>query len=352
LVQAQVIYLSGKPRPLDTAALVGAKIETLAGGVGETELTRLARTAPDLRWTTRSASSTERLLARLNAGVIDYAVVPSTDFMVMRSKYPRLEVGFDLGQLHATAWALSTRSDASVDHAVLDFFVQSEQDGLRGRLWDRYYGHYGDFDFVDARAFLRAYHERFPRLRHLFLDAAAAIGIDWRLLAALSYQESHWDPRARSPTGVRGLMMLTRSTAEHLQVSRLDPREAVDGGARYLADLRDRLPPAVGDDDRLWFALAAYNIGLGHLEDARVLTERRGGNPNVWRDIRRHLPLLSDKSVAAATRHGTARGGQAVHFVANIRRYFDAIRLLEKRPVGQGDANGGLEPGTRILGVL
>ncbi|MDP6183648.1 MAG: transporter substrate-binding domain-containing protein, partial [Gammaproteobacteria bacterium] len=112
LVQAQVIYLSGKPRPLDTAALVGAKIETLAGGVGETELTRLARTAPDLRWTTRSASSTERLLARLNAGVIDYAVVPSTDFMVMRSKYPRLEVGFDLGQLHATAWALSTRSDA------------------------------------------------------------------------------------------------------------------------------------------------------------------------------------------------------------------------------------------------
>jgi peptidoglycan lytic transglycosylase F len=350
MLQGQVIYLSGNPRPRDTDDLIGATIETPAGGLGNAELSRLAPTHRDLHWTTPTETSIEQLLTRVNSGAIDYAIVPSTDFMVLRLKYPRLEIGFGLGQLYATAWALSARSQTSIDRAVVDFFIQSEGDGLRESLWERYYGHYGRFDFVDARAFLRAYDERFPPLRDYFFDAGAAVGIDWRLLAALSYQESHWDPDARSPTGVRGLMMLTRRTAEDLRVTRLDPRQAVDGGARYLADLHRRLPASVDGDDRLWFALAAYNVGLGHLEDARVLTEQRGGNPNVWRDLRRYLPLLSKKSVADTTRHGKARGGETVHFVTGIRRYFDVIRQLERRPVGAGDGRDGSE--IRVMGIL
>jgi len=350
MIQAQVIYLSGNARPRNINDLVGATIETPAGGIGESELLRLAPTTGTVRWTTPADSSVERMLARVNAGVVDYAIVPSTDFTVLRLKYPRLDIGFDLGQLHATAWVLSGRSQVSIDRAIADFFSQNEKDGLRRALWDRYYGHYGQFDFVDARAFLRAYRERFPRLDHYFRDAARNVGIDWRLLAALSYQESHWDPDARSPTGVRGLMMLTEQTARHLDVSRLDPSQAVAGGARYLADLRKRLPAAIGPDERVWFALAAYNIGLGHLEDARVLTEGRGANPNVWRDVRRYLPLLSNQAIAATSRYGAARGGETVHFVTNIRRYFDAIRQLERRPVSSGDAHGG--PEIRILRVL
>jgi len=350
MLQAQVIFDPSSPRPRDVNDLIGARIETIAGGLGEAELVRLAQTHRDLSWTAPPRVSSEQLLIRVSAGEIDYAVVPSTDFMVLRLKYPHLEIGFDLGDTHATAWALSARNQTSVDRAVVDFFIASEISGLRGGLWDRYYGHYGRFDFVDARAFLRAYDERFPGLRDYFLDAGKRVGIDWRLLGALSYQESHWDPDARSPTGVRGLMMLTKRTADSLDVSRLDPEQAVDGGARYLAYLLDRSPSVINDEDRLWFAVAAYNIGLGHLEDARVVTEKRGGNPNIWRDVRRHLPLLSRKSIAMTTRYGKARGGETVQFVANIRRYFDAIRQLERRPVGSGDAPP--TSNTRLSGVF
>ena len=339
MMQSQVIYLGGTPHPRNVDDLVGKTIEILGGGSGEIELKRLAQTHPDLRWQIPERRSSEQLLARVNTGEIDYAVVPSTDFMVLRLKYPRLEIGFTLGNMVATAWALASRSQLSIDRALIKFFIASEKDELRERLWDRYYGHYGHFDFVDARAFLRGYGERFPALRQYFLDAGATSDIDWRLLAALSYQESHWDPDARSPTGVRGLMMLTKSTAKQLQVSRLDPAQAVAGGARYLAQLRERLPGSITGDDRLWFALAAYNIGLGHLEDARALTQTRGHNPNRWRDVRSVLPSLAKPSVAATTRFGKARGGQAVHFVTNIRRYFDAMRQLERRSVSPENLN-------------
>lgn len=339
MIQAQVIYVGGTRRPRKFGDLVGAKLETLAGGLGDIELARLAKTHENLSWRALDTVSTEQLLARVNTGKINYAIVPSTDFMVLRLKYPRLEIGFTLGDPHATAWALASRSQLSLDRALINFFVESEKDGLRERLWDRYYGHHGQFDFVDARAFLRGYNERFPDLRQYFLEAGSASGIDWRLLAALSYQESHWDPEARSPTGVRGLMMLTVRTAEQLQVSRLDPAQAVAGGARYLADLLQRLPRSIVDDDRLWFALAAYNVGLGHVEDARALTQTRAGDPNRWREVRRYLPLLAKPSVAATTRYGKARGGQAVHFVTNIRRYFDAMRQLERRSVSPDNLN-------------
>ncbi len=333
IIQAQVIYIGGTRRPRNINDLVGAKIETLAGGLGDIELTRLAKSDDKLSWRAIDTVSSEQLLARVNSGKINYAVIPSTDFMMLRLKYPRLEIGFNLGDPHATAWALAGRSQLSLDRALINFFVHSEKEGLRERLWDRYYGHHGEFDFVDARAFLRGYNERFPELRQYFLDAGLASGMDWRLLAAMSYQESHWDPNARSPTGVRGLMMLTARTAKRLQVSRLDPAESVAGGARYLANLLQRLPRSIVDDDRLWFALAAYNVGLGHVEDARALTQTRGGDPNRWREVRRYLPLLSKPSIAATTRYGRARGGQAVHFVTNIRRYFDAMRQLERRSV-------------------
>ena len=126
----------------------------------------------------------------------------------------------------------------------------------------------------------------------------------------MSYQESHWDNEAKSPTGVRGLMMLTERTAKQLRVSRSNPGESVHGGSRYLADLRERLPASIAEPERTLFALAAYNVGLGHLEDARVLAERGGLDPNAWSDVRRELPLLADPEVAKVVRHGRARGAE------------------------------------------
>ena len=150
--------------------------------------------------------------------------------------------------------------------------------------------------------------------------------MDWRFLAAISYQESYWNPKAKSPTGVRGMMMLTLPTAKELGVAnRLDPLQSLRGGARYYKKLYARLPGGIEAPDRAWFALAAYNIGLGHLEDARVITEKRGGNPNLWKDVKESLPLLRQRKWYKQTRYGYARGDEPVRYVENIRSYYSLL---------------------------
>ena len=146
------------------------------------------------------------------------------------------------------------------------------------------------------------------------------------LLAALAYQESHWDPQATSQTGVRGIMMLTQNTAESLGVdNRLNPAEAIDGGARYLADRHQRLPDTLPEPDRTYLALASYNIGRGHVLDARQLARELGKNPNSWEDMKDVLPLKADKRYYPQTRYGYARGYEPVHYVQRIRNYQDVI---------------------------
>ncbi|MGD8839487.1 MAG: transglycosylase SLT domain-containing protein, partial [Gammaproteobacteria bacterium] len=171
-----------------------------------------------------------------------------------------------------------------------------------------------------------------PKYEPLFKEAGKKVGLDWRLLAAIGYQESLWNERAKSPTGVRGLMMLTQATARQMKVeNRLDPVQSVRGGAEYIARVRKRVPKRIPEPDRTWFALAAYNVGLGHLEDARVITQGRGGNPDRWIDVKENLPLLARKKWYKNTRYGYARGWEPVKYVENIRQYFSYLVDIDTR---------------------
>ena len=146
------------------------------------------------------------------------------------------------------------------------------------------------------------------------------------MLIAVAYQESHLNPRARSPTGVRGIMMLTLNTMKELGYdSRLDPKQSIEGGAKYLAQLRSRLPIQISEPDRTWFTLAAYNMGLGHLEDARSLTKTQGGNPDRWLEVSARLPLLQKREFYAKSKYGYGRGKQAQKYVENIRTYYELL---------------------------
>jgi membrane-bound lytic murein transglycosylase F len=154
--------------------------------------------------------------------------------------------------------------------------------------------------------------------------------MDWRLLAAIGYQESYWNPQAVSPTGVRGLMMLTQPTAKHLGVSnRVDPGQSIDGGSHYIRTLIDKMPSPIKEPDRTWMALAAYNVGINHLEDARMITRRRGRDPNRWKDVKESLPLLSRRTWFKKTKHGYARGIEPVRFVTRIRAYYDVLVKID-----------------------
>jgi membrane-bound lytic murein transglycosylase F len=181
---------------------------------------------------------------------------------------------------------------------------------------------------------MRDLQDRLPALRPLFETTARTHQQDWRILAAIGYQESRWNRNAVSSTRVRGLMMLTEDTAGALGINnRRDAAASIRGGAAFLARMHETVPDRVPEPDRTWLALAAYNIGYGHVEDARVLAESAGRDPDSWLDVREFLPRLEDAAWFSRTKHGYARGWEAVRFVDNVRSYLDVLEWAVPSPV-------------------
>ena len=179
-----------------------------------------------------------------------------------------------------------------------------------------------DLVWWEKRRFYHHIETRLPQYRRQFEEVAQAYGISWTLLAAQAYQESRWDRHAVSPTGVKGLMMLTRDTASSLGIrNREDPTKSIEGGARYFQSLEKRLPRHIGKADRVWIALAAYNVGMGHVKDAQRLARRMGKNPDSWKDLKTMLPLLAQKPYYKTLQYGYARGWEPVQYVKRIRAY-------------------------------
>jgi membrane-bound lytic murein transglycosylase F len=203
-------------------------------------------------------------------------------------------------------------------------------------MLDRYYGEKDSFDYLLSRNFVEHVQSRLPRYLDWFREASEKYRLDWRLLAAMGYQESKWDPSAVSYTGVRGLMQLTEGTAEMMEHGdRRDPRASIFGGAKYLSKLMEMVPRRIPEPDRTWFAVAAYNVGFGHVEDARVLAQAQGRDPDRWEDVRDMLPLLSQERWYTRTKRGYARGWEPVRYVDNVKAYLNILQVA-----GTGTARG------------
>jgi len=235
----------------------------------------------------------------------------------------------------ASAWAFPANGDASLPQRAEAFLERIRRDGTLERLADRYFGHAHRLSAGEVERFLERMQSVLPRYRRLFIEAQDVHGIDWRLLAALAYQESHWDPLATSYTNVRGMMMLTEDTADRLRVTdRLDARQSILAGTRYLVELKEQLPPEVAEPDRTWLALAAYNLGMGHMNGARFVATLVKRDPNAWHEMKQVLPLLAQPEYYARLKSGAARGGEAVIMTENIRTYYDILRRHEKAASG------------------
>ncbi len=326
----QVIYRRGTRRPHEVSDLLGGRLEVAAGSAYVAELQRMRSEEPLLTWVENPSASAEELIRRVTSGEVDYTVIDSNAFAILRQFHPEAGVAFGLGNVNQLAWAIP-RHEIALRESVAAYFAGIRASGQLAQVLDSYYGAFAtdDFDYVGSRAFIRHFRTRLPEYREYFLEAQQDTGIDWRLLAAMAYQESHWDLHAVSPTGVRGIMMLTQRTAQMMDVSdRLDPYQSIIGGARYFRRMLETIPERIPDPDKLWLAVAAYNVGYGHLEDARIITQIHGADPDLWDHVREHLPLLSDENWYTRVSRGYARGSEPVHYVDNVRRYYELLQWL------------------------
>jgi membrane-bound lytic murein transglycosylase F len=325
-----VIYRRGEPRPRSVEDLVGRTIMVIAGSSYEEALENAARHLPELAWESRSDLGMESLLLAVSDGAIDITLADSTIYQINGHYYPRVAVGFSLPGNLPLAWAFSPGADNSLVREAYAFMEQARSDGLLQTIHDAFFTREDRLDRVGMYQFMQQVRDRLPAFLPMFQEVAAAHGMDWRLLAAIGYQESHWRADAASYTGVRGLMMLTRRTARQLGVTdRLNPLQSIEGGARYFLRLHSRIPARIPEPDRTWMALAAYNMGMGHLEDVRVLTQKQGGDPDSWEDVNLRLDLLSKEQWYQQTRHGYARGYEAKQYVGNIRNYYEILVWMD-----------------------
>ena len=324
-VEQQLLYRRGSRRPKNLDELAGA-VTIPALSSYEYKLQALKRAHPDLQWQYEPWTNTEDMLARLNNAEIHYTIADSNQAALYQAYFPHIKPAINLPDKEQIAWAFPRTFDSSLVDAANQFLQAERQSGRIEALQKKYYSDISSMSFVDDRDFWRNVEKRLPKYESLFKEAAKETQLDWRLLAAIGYQESHWDKKAVSPTGVRGIMMLTKDAASQLGVTdRSDPEQSIMSGARYVLWKMERIPPRIQGKDRLWLGLAAYNIGYGHLEDARVLTQRQGGNPDKWEDVKQRLPLLKQKKYYSTLQNGYARGGEPVVYVANIQHYY---RLL------------------------
>ena len=325
LVKDSLIQRQGEPVPASLEELAGHRVVVLSGSGQQEQLRQLRAKGFDITWEEVDSSNAERLLTLVDEGYFDYALIDSNSWTLNRALFPELRHAMDIADAEL-GWAF-LGGDDNLRMAADRFLSQRKADGTLAKLEDRYYGHLNQFNLYSARSFLRHLDTRLPQYSDAFREAADEYGFDWRLLAAMGYQESLWNAQAVSPTGVRGLMMLTNKTASEMGVAdRTDPKASIRAGAAYLRKIYDRIPERIAEPDRTWMAVAAYNVGFGHLEDARVLTQKQGANPDNWLDVKKRLPLLRNASYYKGTRHGYARGGmQSVIYVRHIRRYYDLL---------------------------
>ncbi|MFL2499229.1 MAG: membrane-bound lytic murein transglycosylase MltF [Porticoccaceae bacterium] len=333
-VVQQLIYRAGDRKPQSINDLQG-DLQVIANSSHSENLRQLSKQFPKLRWIEEKDAEISEMIRKVHDGEISYTIADSIAFDINRHIYPNARKAFDASNPQAIAWAFSAQGDGTLLAAANRFLKQYTDSGQLKTAKQQLFSQTKRFSVADSKQLGQLVTHRLPKYEPMFKKAAEKYNIDWHLIAAIAYQESHWNPRAKSPTGVRGLMMLTLNTAKEMKVTnRLDPAQSLEGGVAYFVKLKSRLPKRIVEPDRTLFALAAYNVGYGHLEDARILTERNNQNPDRWSNVRKHLPLLSQKKYYSTLKRGYARGNEPVIYVDNIQYYRSYLQLnsVSKKP--------------------
>jgi membrane-bound lytic murein transglycosylase F len=273
---------------------------------------------------------TEDLIRMVAKKEIGITIADSNVALLNRRYYPDVRIAFPVDELQSIGWAVKKGEKELLDK-INQFLAKMEKERRLAGIYRKYYSAVEIFDYLDLKKYHNRIKTRLPQYEDIIKKAAKLYGFDWRFIAAVIYQESHFDPRARSNTGVRGIMQLTQATAKEMGIQdRIDPVKSINGGVKYLKKLYGRHGNIRGFD-RLLFTLASYNVGHGHVLDARQIAAEKGLDPNRWSSLEQALPLLSHPKFYKKSKYGYCRGTEPVRYVNRVLTYYD---ILKREGVG------------------
>jgi len=287
----------------------------------------------DSSWYLHPNTPSYKLIEMINLGLVRYTVADAFEFAATHFLYPYAKIAFTVSEEVPITWLFnSATTDGTSKHLVHlanALFTSMQKNGELERITKSHPEHLELLSYAEKLTFIESAYRKLSKYKRYFKIASDKYLLDWKLIAAIAYQESHWNPRAVSPTGVKGIMMLTQEIAQYYEVSdRLDAYQSIMGGSKYLNELLGRVPPEVSAPDRLWMALTAYLAGYGHLQDALKLTRDRGANTNSWLALSHSLKLLQKPEWYQKAKHGKPRN-DVVSYINNVRNYKFLLSLLE-----------------------
>ncbi|MCF8045693.1 MAG: membrane-bound lytic murein transglycosylase MltF, partial [Desulfarculaceae bacterium] len=269
---------------------------------------------------------TEELIRMVQERQIKFTVADTNIALLNRRYYPDIRIGIPIQEKESLAWAVR-KTDTELLKRMNLFLLEIRNNGTLESLYNKYYGNLNDFDYFDVKKFHQRINTRLPEYKDFIQKQADKHGLDWRLVTAVIYQESHFNPNARSFTNVRGMMQVTMDTAEEMGIdNRLNPHQSIKAGIKYLKTMFNRFEEIENSHQRMLFALASYNIGYGHIKDVRKVASQRGLNKNKWTDVKTLLPLLTQRKFYKKTEHGYARGREPIRYVERIMTYYDILK--------------------------
>ncbi len=324
-VQQKVVLHKNNYRIKSLDDLNGKEIHVRRGTSYEERLNELKEQGLDIVIKLHDNTPTEEFIRMVAEKEIEVTISDSNIALLNRRYYPDVKISFPIEESQSLGWIVG-QNEKDLLKEINSFFEKIKADGTFAKIYEKYYANVEIFDYVDLKKFHSRLKTRLPKYTNIIQETSGKYGFDWRFIAAVIYQESHFNPRARSYTGVRGLMQLTQNTAKEMGVEdRCDPDQSIMGGVKYIKKLYDRHEDAK-NPDRLLISLASYNVGRGHILDAQKIAKQRGFDPNSWSALEQILPLLRYPQYYKKTRYGYCRGTEPVRYVNRILTYYDILK--------------------------
>lgn len=325
-IQQQVIVHKSNREIREIEDLRGKTIHIRAGTSYEQRLKELQSQGLDTEIELLRNVPTEELIRKVEEKEIEITLADSNIAQVNQRYYPDIRIAFPIEETQSLGWAVR-KGENNLRKRINRFIDTIKKNGAFARIYEKYYRNVKIFDYVDLKKFHSRLETRLPKYQAMIRDESQKYGFDWRLIAAVVYQESHFDPMAKSYTGVRGLMQVTLETAGEMGITnRMEPSQSIQAGVGYIAKLFERFNDIESRDDRILFALASYNVGYGHVRDAQEICRVNGWDPTRWSSLKMALPLLREVVYYKNTTYGYARGTEPVRYVSRILTYFDIIK--------------------------